>query len=201
MRLTVTSLAVDRGERRVLDGLSLSVAAGEALVVTGRNGAGKSTLIRAVAGLTAVAAGTIALEGWDGPRATAMHLVGHLDAVKPQLNVAENARFWSRWHGGDGADETVEAALDAVGLLSLLDSPAAFLSQGQRRRLALSRLVSAPRPLWLLDEPTAALDRDAEALLARLMQRHLSAGGAIIAATHGDLPVAPDAFLALHGAA
>ena len=187
IRLEVSGLTVDRGERRVLDGLSLSVEAGEALVVTGRNGAGKSTLLRAVAGLTAIAAGTIALTGWDGPSAAAMHLVGHSDAVKPQLTVAANAAFWSRWHGGEGDDETVEAALEAVGLLPLLDTPAAFLSQGQRRRLALARVVAAPRPLWLLDEPTAGLDAASRAAFASLMEGHLAGGGLILAATHEPL--------------
>jgi heme exporter protein A len=201
MRLVVASLAVDRGERRVLDGLSLAVAAGEALVVTGRNGAGKSTLIRAVAGLTAVAGGSITLEDWEGPRAAAIHLVGHLDAVKPQLTVAANLAFWSRWHGGaltsEGADETVERALEAVGLLPLLDSPAAFLSQGQRRRLALARLVAAPRPLWLLDEPTAGLDRASRDAFAALMGRHIAEGGLILAATHEPLGLDGAATLAL----
>jgi len=191
LTLSVDALCVDRGERRVLDGVSLTVAAGDALLVTGPNGAGKSTLLRAIAGLTAVASGTITLAKWGGKRLSAIHLVGHLNAIKPQLSAEENCAFWARWLaaepvGGD-LEERVEDALEAVGLFGLAGSPAQFLSQGQRRRLALARLIAAPRPVWLLDEPVAGLDARSRQTFAALMARHLEGGGLILAATHDPL--------------
>jgi heme exporter protein A len=191
VRLEVSDLVVDRGERRVLDGVSFSVAAGEALVVTGPNGAGKSTLLRAIAGLTAVESGTIHITKWEDRLAAAIHLVGHLNAIKPQLTVEENCAFWCRWLSaqdpGHALEARVEDALEAVDLLFLAGSPAQFLSQGQRRRLALARLVAAPRPVWLLDEPTAGLDAASRATFASTMARHVDGGGLILAATHDPL--------------
>jgi len=187
----VEDLVVDRGERRVLDGVSFAVAAGEALVVTGPNGAGKSTLLRAVAGLSAVRGGTIRLDRWEDGLASAIHLVGHLNAIKPQLTVEENCAFWCRWLSaedpGEALEERVEDALAAVDLLRLAGSPAQFLSQGQRRRLSLARLVAAPRPVWLLDEPVAGLDAASRATFAATMAGHLTGGGLILAATHEPL--------------
>lgn len=183
---------MERGGRRVLDRIDLAVGPGEALALTGPNGVGKSTLLRAIAGLCAVRAGTIQLVGWSGAPAAAMHLVGHLDAVKPQLGVHDNLAFWGRWLDLSGRacrPEAVEAALCALGLAALGETPAAFLSQGQRRRLALARLALVPRPMWLLDEPTAGLDAASRRRFAALMAAHLAAGGSILAATHEALEV------------
>ncbi|MCF3936039.1 heme ABC exporter ATP-binding protein CcmA [Acuticoccus sp. M5D2P5] len=188
--LQVAELCVDRGERRVLDRVSFTVAAGRACAVTGPNGVGKSTLLRAIAGLTGIESGTVTFLNWDSERAGAIHFVGHLDAVKPQFSVAENAAFWCRWLGdGSAGESVVEAALDTVGLLHLAEMPAQFLSQGQRRRLALARLRMAPRPLWLLDEPTAGLDTASRATFAAMMANHLAGGGLVLAATHEPLGI------------
>jgi heme exporter protein A len=165
--------------------------------VTGPNGAGKSTLLRLVAGLLRPAAGSVALEGADDAATGAhSHYLGHLDALKPGLTVRQNLDFWRRlWGGGD-----IDAALDAVGLEPLGDLHASVLSAGQRRRVALARLLVARRLLWLLDEPATALDSAAEAGLGRLIADHLAGGGMAIAATHRELPVRPTATLALGAA-
>lgn len=177
-----------RGGREVFGALSFSVASGEALVVTGHNGAGKSSLLRAIAGLVRLTAGSLSLHGGDAEMSVGeqAHYVGHLDALKPGLSVLENLRFWTSYFGGGDAD----AALEAIELSPLAALPAAYLSAGQRRRLSLARLVAVPRPLWLLDEPTTALDADAQARLSRLMRGHLTGGGIIVAATHGDVGLA-----------
>ena len=162
---------------------------GAVLALRGANGAGKSTLLRAVAGLVA-ATGRIALDGrpLDADlRAEAVAYAGHLDAVRPQLSVAEHLRFWAALAGGDAA-----AGLAAFGLAAIAERPAALLSAGQRRRLALSRLALAPRRLWLLDEPSAALDADGEARLDALLRAHAAAGGVAIVATHGALAAATE---------
>jgi heme exporter protein A len=172
------------------------VGAGELLAVIGPNGAGKSTLLRLVAGLLRPAAGTVALDPAEEDIAARIHYLGHLDALKPGLTVRQNLAFWQRlWGGGD-----LEAALAAVGLEALGDLHASVLSAGQRRRVALARLLVAPRPVWLLDEPATALDAGAEAGLGRLIAGHLAGGGLVIAATHRDLPVTPTATLALGAA-
>jgi heme exporter protein A len=186
MRLEGSGLTCVRGGREVFAGLDFMVARGEALLVTGRNGAGKSSLLRMVAGLVRIAAGRLALADAD-PEQTIpeqAHYLGHLDALKPSLTVAENLAFWTRYLGGR---EEAQAALAVVGLEALADLPAAYLSAGQRRRLSLARLVAVPRPVWLLDEPTAALDREAQDMLAGLLLGQLSGGGIIIAATHGPI--------------
>ncbi len=197
MRLTATGLAAVRGGRPVFADLSFTLDAGGLLAVTGPNGAGKSTLLRLVAGLLRPAAGTVALEGAEDAGIGAhSHYLGHLDALKPGLTVRQNLNFWRKlWGGGD-----IDAALTAVGLEPLGDLHASVLSAGQRRRVALARLLVAPRVLWLLDEPATALDAAAEAGLGRLIAEHLSGGGMAIAATHRDLPVSPTATLMLGAA-
>ena len=187
MRLTVTELACVRGGRHVFSNLCFAVAAGNALAVTGPNGAGKSSLLRLIAGLLRPAGGLLVFEGGDpelgiGEQA---HYLGHQDALKPTLTVAENLAFWTGFLGGEAG--SVEAALAAVGLGRLDGVPASYLSAGQRRRLSIARLLAVKRPLWLLDEPTAALDAAAQVLLADLMRAHLAGGGLILAATHGSL--------------
>jgi heme exporter protein A len=175
----------------VLDGIDLTLAAGDALLLTGPNGVGKSTLIRALFGLVQPVAGDVRVRGDgipdDAELAPYCHYLGHRDAVKPALSVAENLAFW-RDFLGDRGGATVDLALDAVDLADLADLPAAWLSAGQRRRLSIARLLVSPRPVWLLDEPTAALDRESEARFVALMGAHLAAGGALVAATH--LPIA-----------
>jgi heme exporter protein A len=189
MRLAAVDLACHRGGRDVFAGVSFALAAGEVLTVTGRNGAGKSSLLRCVLGLVRLAHGRLMLEGGDSELSIAeqSHYLGHQDAVKPSLSVAENLRFWAAFFGARSAD--IAGALAAVGLEALTDLPAAYLSAGQRRRLAIARLVAAKRPIWLLDEPTSTLDAVAQARLADLMQAHLTSGGLIVAATHGPIGI------------
>ena len=192
MRLAGRQLACIRGGREGFAGLDFAADSGDALVVTGRNGAGKTTLLRMIAGLLAPAQGEIVLEGGDDQLSLPeqAHYLGHRDALKPSLTVSENLRFWGAYlgqtHPGP-ADDRAPAALDAVGLVDLAALPAGYLSAGQRRRLSIARLIAAPRPIWLLDEPTAALDVAAQGRLAELMRAHLSGGGLIVAATHGPL--------------
>ncbi|RUT30026.1 heme ABC exporter ATP-binding protein CcmA [Arsenicitalea aurantiaca] len=184
--LTVSGLACRRGERLLFTGLNVSLSAGEALLLRGPNGAGKTTLLHALAGIVTPEAGTITIEGRD-PEArpgTDLHLIGHLPGIKARLTVQENLAFWAAINGGNGA---VEAALETVGLGAIPRLQAGHLSAGQTRRLALGRLLVSPRPIWLLDEPTAALDTAGEALVGRLIDAHLDAGGMMIAATHHDL--------------
>ena len=186
-RLVVQALAVDRGGRRVIAGLDFTLDAGEALLVTGPNGAGKSTLLRTLIGLVAPASGTIAVAAAD-PEDVGRHChyLGHRDGVKTALTLAENLAFWQRHLGRDGGLDPM-AALAAVDLAALADLPAAYLSAGQRRRCSLARILVAPRPLWLLDEPVTALDAASQARFAGLMQAHLDGGGLIVAATHAPI--------------
>ena len=190
-RLRATDLVVRRGARTIIAGLSLDVAPGDVLLLRGPNGAGKTTLLRALAGLLPVAAGSIALEGADGPLelAESCHYVGHRNGLKAALTVAENAAFWGAYldpSRGEDLAAGVDAALDRFGLAPLADIPAGYLSAGQQRRLALTRLVLAHRPVWLLDEPTVSLDASA-ALLAATIEAHVGAGGIAVAATHVEL--------------
>jgi heme exporter protein A len=189
MRLVVEDLACVRGGRRLFQGLSCTVAAGDALLVTGPNGAGKTSLLRLIAGLLRPAAGRIALEGTEADRTIGMsaHFVGPLEAVKGALSAQENLSFVRALLGGG---ENVAAALARLGLETLANFPTRMLSTGQRRRLALARLLVAPRPLWLLDEPTAGLDADGQKTLATIVAAHLAKGGLVVAATHAPLEFA-----------
>ena len=186
MRLKADGLACTRGGREVFRGLSFGLAAGEAMIVTGRNGAGKSSLLRIIAGLIRISAGRLEFDGGapDMSLAEQCHYLGHQDAMKPSLSVGENLRFWASFLG---ANRAVGPALDAVDLGHLADLPAAYLSAGQRRRLSIARLVAVPRPIWLLDEPTSALDITSQKILSELMSSHLSSGGIIVAAAHGPI--------------
>ena len=189
MRLVAQNLALERGGRRLFSGLSFEVGAGAALIVTGANGTGKSSLLRALAGFLTLQSGSVALEGGDpelglGEQA---HYLGHLDALKGALTASENLLFWSAMLGGDGRPSTIGDALGRVGLAHVADFPVRALSAGQKRRVALARLLVAPRPLWLLDEPTTALDAAAQGAFAGILRRFLSGGGLVVAATHSAL--------------
>lgn len=188
MQLIGETLAALRGERIVFRNVSFEVAAGEALILHGPNGSGKTTLLRVIAGLLGILTGRLRLLDDDGKLLTddrrdqAFHFISHQDAIRPQLRVQETLRF----HAGIlGAPvKNVDAALDAWGLANLATHSAGFLSAGQRRRLSLARLSLQKRKLWLLDEPTIALDAQARAQLSIMCMEHLSKGGLIVAATH-----------------
>ncbi|HWF01999.1 MAG TPA: heme ABC exporter ATP-binding protein CcmA [Caulobacteraceae bacterium] len=189
----IEDLAVARGERLLFSRLSARVAAGEALALTGANGAGKTSLLRAIAGLLTPLAGAVRFEAGDGAldaedaRRGGMHLLGHLDGLKSGRLAGEELRFQVRWLGGSDASAGEAAA--RLDLTPVLQLPVRALSAGQRRRLALARLVAAPRSLWLLDEPLSPLDAARRAQFAQIMAAHLAGGGLIIAAVHDPLPI------------
>lgn len=185
MRLVADDLSCVRGGRSLFHGLSFRLEPGGAIAVTGPNGAGKTSLLRLIAGLLRPSAGRITIEGAEGTVGEACHFIGHFDAVKGALTAAENLGFEKALLGGGGI--AVEAALAALGIGALQNLPGQVFSAGQRRRLALARLLAAPRPIWLLDEPTAALDAAGRQTLAALMREHRAGGGMVIAATHMKL--------------
>jgi len=185
--LSIEKLAARRGERLLFADLDLALGPGEAIELRGANGVGKTTLLLIVAGIVRATAGQVRLEGGDPEQRweTEIGYLGHKSAIKPRLTVGENLRFWAKL-GGASAD-AVPAALETVGLATIGWLEAGNLSAGQTRRLALARLLVGERPVWLLDEPTAALDSAGEALVAGLIDRHLDAGGSALIATHHDL--------------
>jgi heme exporter protein A len=187
MRLVADKLSSARGGRDLFAQLSFTVSAGETLLLLGPNGAGKTTLIRTIAGFLAPLTGEVRLEGGsaDHTLSEQCHYVGHLNAVKASLTVAENARFWSRFLGG--TRDRLDAALESFGLLALSDIPAGYLSAGQKRRLGLTRLLLAERPIWLLDEPATSLDSAAQQVMTDAVNAHLASSGLVIAATHAPL--------------
>ena len=198
--LEAQDLVCVRGERTVFAALSFALEPGAALVLSGPNGSGKSSLLRLLAGLLRPAAGRILWELSpiaDDPQAHRGRLsyVGHQDPVKPVLSVRENLTFWTRLKGG--ADRAVSHALERFGLLALADVPGRMLSAGERRRLNLARLLSAPAPLWLLDEPTVGLDKGSVAALEAVLAAHRAQGGLLLIATHLPLALAGASELGL----
>jgi heme exporter protein A len=190
MRLSGRGLRCVRGGREVFSDLDFEANAGEAVAVVGPNGSGKTSLLRLIAGVLAPAGGSIALEGGDDELTLPeqSHYLGHRDAMKPALSVSENLRFWRDFLGGTMSDPS--ESLATVELDHAARLPAAYLSAGQRRRLSIARLLTVRRPVWLLDEPTNALDTAGQKLFAGLMGEHLARGGIIMAATHMPLGIA-----------
>ena len=183
-------LSCFRGGRLVFEGLDFALEAGGALLITGPNGSGKSSLLRLMAGLLQPSAGAFRWQGrpvadeTEAYRAQLRYL-GHLNATKPVLTVAENLRL-DAGQAPLGA-EAMAAALDQFDLAHLAELPARLLSSGQQRRLALARLVAAPAALWLLDEPTVGLDRESQGRLSQAVARHRTSGGMVAVASHTDL--------------
>jgi len=197
--LAVSNLALARGERTLFQKLELAVNAGEAVALTGANGAGKTSLLRAIAGFLRPETGVIRFSDMDGEtidageaRAHQLHMLGHLDGLKGGRVARDELMFQSQWLGRshDGIDEAIET----LRLKPLLNLEVRKLSAGQRRRLALARLIGSPRALWLLDEPLSPLDSSWREAVGALMARHLTGGGLIVAAVHDPLPIPARGF-------
>ncbi len=187
--VTARELTVARGERVLFSGLSFEVGAGDVLLLRGANGVGKSTLLMTLAGIVRPDAGSVAGIGRDD-----VHLITYQSGLKARLTVAENLKFWREMNGPGPVSDM--AAFERVGIGSLVELEAGYLSSGQLRRLALARLLVSPRPIWLLDEPSAALDAAGERLLGALIDEHRALGGIAIIATHHDLPLKDTANVA-----
>ncbi len=188
---TGTDLVCFRGGRTVFAGLGFALGPGEALILRGANGSGKSSLLRLMAGLNRPLEGTIAWESEpvsEDPEAhnARLHYIGHADPVKPVLTVAENLRFWTSLRPGFGDGDTLSSALGRLGIGHLADVPGQFLSAGQKRRVNLSRILAAPAPLWLLDEPGTALDRAAKKNLHDAIAEHRAGGGMVVTSSHTE---------------
>jgi heme exporter protein A len=185
--LAAHDISCQRGGRLLFQDLSFALASGEGLLVTGPNGAGKTSLLRQIACLLPLAAGRLSLDGAkpDAELAELCHYVGHLNGIKMSFSVRENLAFWADFLGENG--RTVPSALATFGLTPLADFPAGLLSAGQKRKLALSRLFAAPRPIWLLDEPQVSLDAASLKLLEAAIEDHLEAGGVAVVASHTAL--------------
>jgi len=193
-RFSGHSITCFRGERFVFEALDFSVESGEALVLTGPNGSGKSSLIRIMAGLLAAVDGRLE---WNGEPVSEtpedhrarLHYVGYQDAIKPVMTVRENLALWA---GLRGPLDGVAGALQTVGLGAIAEMPAQFLSSGQRRRLSLARIVASAAEVWLLDEPTVGLDRNAVGILETLIADHRAGGGMAVLATHQPIALGGD---------
>ena len=185
--ISVHDLAIARGGRVLFEALSFAVQSGGYAEIRGANGSGKTSLLRAIAGFLKPCAGQIGFDHLEEP-ATALHYLGHLNGLKHAASVQAHLRYWGGLLGGSHERDV----LAHVGLEGIADLPARALSQGQARRLALGRLLVAPRPIWLLDEPAAALDANGCGVLAELIAAHRANGGVVLAAVHEPLDAAPD---------
>lgn len=188
MRISAQDLGADRGGERIFSGIGFSLRDGDCLIVTGENGTGKSTLLQVICGLLPAASGSVKVEDAEEPFSTvaaACHYLGHQNAMKPALSVEENLSFWRTFQGEPQME--VDEALGLVGLAGLGPLPFATLSTGQRRRASIAKLLVSWRPVWLLDEPTAGLDKRSEVQFTGLMEQFREDGGIIIAATHWPL--------------
>lgn len=189
--LRVESLTLTRGERTLLRDFGFAAEPGAFVEIRGGNGTGKTTLLRAIAGFLQPRAGRVMFEGAEEP-SLALHHIGHLNGLKGGATVRAHLHYWA---GLFGVAAREDEALSRLGLRAQADLPARVLSQGQARRLALARLVVAPRPVWLLDEPAAALDAQGRDVLAALIAAHRAAGGIVVAAVHEALGPAPSQTL------
>jgi heme exporter protein A len=202
MKLTVTDMSLYRGGQEIVSGISFAVNAGEALVVTGANGSGKSTTLRGVAGLLPLAGGLVRLEdeagkSFENPVREYCHYLGHQNAMKPSMSVRENLEFWQAFMGEPLLG--VEEALEEVDLSHTIDLPFHYLSAGQKRRVAIARLLVSDRPVWILDEPTSGLDAQSVGVFTSLAKAFVEDGGILVAATHLPLGLEKTGTLEIGG--
>ena len=190
--VAATGLACRRGERILFRGLDLHVSVGQVVWVRGANGQGKTSLLRLLAGLARPEGGVVQ----HGARERVY--VGHANALKDDLTVTESLLFLSRLHGFETGAAAIDAALRRFGLHSRRHAPVRTLSQGQRRRVALARLCTAPlTALWLLDEPFDALDVEGVAALNALLTEHAQRGGSVLLTSHVPLTLTSPAPIVL----
>lgn len=184
-----------RGERLVFSHLNFNITSGGCLTLIGRNGAGKSSLLRMMAGLLRPASGVMS---WDDvpvqddleEHRERLHYVGHHDAIKPVLTVEENLKFWAGLRSdAHVAQANFQQALDLFSIGHLMDVPGRFLSAGQKRRANLARIIASKSPVWLLDEPTTALDKETIAKLEEIIEDHRATGGMVVLSTHSDMNI------------
>ena len=193
MQLAAETLAARRGDDLIFVNISFRLMEGDALVLTGRNGSGKSTLLRVVAGFLGPEKGSVTFTDSGGRTdrrpSEVSHYLGHRNAMKNELTVAENLEFWRSFlnDGSQATTASIEDAAEAVGLGGVTHLPFGYLSAGQQRRFAFAKLLVANRPIWILDEPTAALDTNADRLFSALIGEHQRKGGIVLAATHQSL--------------
>jgi len=190
--LEVSKLGCVRGDRRLFSGLDLALPAGTFLQVTGPNGSGKTSLLRILCRLLAPAEGEIKWQGEDirslgEEYFTSVTYLGHRHGVKDEFSGIENLRISNALNGIEISNERARSVLERMGLAGRDSLPARLLSEGQRRRVALARLLTCGTKLWLLDEVMTSLDKGAIALIRSLIEEHLAGGGIAIVATHQDL--------------
>lgn len=192
--LEVSNLACSRGDHRLFSGLSFAVHSGQIMQIQGANGSGKTSLLRTLCGFIHPDEGKIAWEGTDVRDlaedyfARVLYL-GHLNAIKDELSALENLQISAGLSGAKLGESDAIAALRRLGLKGRERLPAKVLSQGQRRRVALARLLVSDAQLWILDEPLTALDVNAVALIGELLDEHLAKQGMVIFTTHQPLSV------------
>ncbi|MEP3629756.1 MAG: heme ABC exporter ATP-binding protein CcmA [Hyphomicrobiales bacterium] len=190
MTLTLKNLACVRGDKLLFEGFSLEATGGEIVEIKGPNGIGKSSLLRIIAGLAPAYEGEVVLtsdEETDLAIEDHAHFLSHQNALKEGLSVSENLTFWHQFSIDQGLSPN--QALEQVALPHLADLPVGVLSAGQKRRVAFARLLVDRRAIWLLDEPTAALDASADELVGDLISNHAKSGGIVLAATHLPLQI------------
>lgn len=194
MTLEVKKLQCIRGDRELFTNLSFSIEASQLMMLEGRNGSGKTTLLRALCGLYMADQGEIlwdnkSIKKQDEAYRRELLYLGHLNAIKPDLSVLENLRINSLLAGENATDDELMGALDTIGLYAFEDFPSSQLSQGQKRRVALARLLVSKAKLWILDEPFVALDVAAVELLQSIIAKHVDHGGMVILTTHQEVPL------------
>lgn len=190
--LKALNLECVRGDRSLFNGLNLHLKAGECLVIHGDNGSGKTSLLRVLVGLAAPAAGALYWHGrkikpLDEEYRCRLIYAGHLSGLKEELNAEENLKFALTLANETSSASAIHTALHQVGLQGKENLPTRLLSQGQKRRVNLARLILQKRPLWVLDEPLTALDSKAAQWVTEMIDRHLCRGGIAAVTTHQEM--------------